>query len=440
MTLTKTKILFILLLTTVISVVSGCSMDDDDDIGSMDLPGIYDSNNNFSEILAANCIELIGVSDPASVIDSLSVDTLKVFPDDASFHNLLMQSLLASQVVVKNITRSIDASVQGRDGSKWMNYTEPYLGVYSSANDSRSKQWDLETDVIYEGVQWDYHLSILDLPEGVASSNNGERAVEIFYDSKFRNGVIIFSPPDFDAVRYPTKLFGPDIRGVFTFANDGNAITNTLYLTNIGINNNVKYIRNIYLHTELYNGCISMQAMIDFPALWFDNKENIGFTVSSIGACDINTNGTVLYSGIVPNSVSEKSVQSLVLEHAYDKVLSQYYPLWQKMIDESKPSEPDIEDNPEKTDPEDSVGDADTEDIARVCRSKDSGGGRQPETEHVKPGYFNNGVYVPSSTVTDKSPYLKALNKCLDMMDGDFPISPYKNSVNQIDWSSEKTR
>ena len=63
------------------------------------------------------------------------------------------------------------------------------------------------------------------------------------------------------------------------------------------------------------------------------------------------------------------------------------------------------------------------------------------EETYGKPGYYLYGEYVPASEVGDKTPYLKALNKCLDMMDGDFPISPYKNSVNQVEWmTTEKSR
>ncbi|MCR5453910.1 MAG: hypothetical protein K6F33_02865 [Bacteroidales bacterium] len=413
-------------------VAPGCSMDDDDDDTSLSDP------DAFKEVLAANCIELVGNSDPSSGLDSLSNDTLKIFPTDEVFHKLLMQSLLSSQGMVKLITRSIDASVFGRDGSSWMNYYEPYLGVYSSADDSRSKQWNLEEKCIYDGTQWDYHLCIHDLPEGVASDNSGERAVEVFYNSDFSRGIMIFSPTSFDAVRFPTKIFGPDIKGIFTFANNDGNITNTLYLTNIGVNNNVKYIRNVYLQTELSNGCIAIQTMIDFPALWFDNKENSGFTVSSIGACDVSTGGAVLYAGIVRNNSNEKTATSLVVGHPYDKVLAQYYPLWQKMVEDNNVIIPDPKDSENPNEAENNTSNFDEDLVEEETTSKDSPA--DSEDLYGKPGYYINGVYMPSSTITDKSPYLKALNKSLDMMDSDFPISPYKNSVNQIEWSSEKSR
>jgi len=419
MTLTNTKIVFILLLTTSILATQSCNMVDEDinamspDSNHMDYKG---GDNSITEVLAANCITLPGYGDPSSGLDSLSNDTLKNFPDDEVFHKLLMQSMLSSQGMVKIIARSIDASINVNSGNGWMTYYDPYLGVFTSANDSRPKQWNLEKDVEYNDVQWDYHLIILDLPEGVATDNNGERAVEVFYNSDFKRGVIIFSPTDFDAVRFPSKIFGADIKGIFTFSNDGNATTNELYLTNIGVGNNVKYIRNVYLRSELSNGCVAIQTMIDFPSLWFDVRENCGFTVSSVGACDINTGGAVMYAGIVRNSSKEKSVESLVVEHPSDEVLAQYYPLWLQMM----------EDN-----------------TSAVGISKDAGlleGSPTEEETYGKPGYYLNGVYVPTSAVADKSPYLKALNKCIDMMDGEFPISPYKNSVNQIEWSADKSR
>ena len=448
MTLTNTKIVFILLLTTSLSLSACSSMDDEDSS-----PAIND-DKALTELLAGNCIVLPGNSDPSNGLDTLSNDTLKIFPDDAAFHKLLMQCLLSSQGMVQIITRSIDASVFTNGGNSWMSYYEPYLGVYSSFNDSRSKQWNLEQDVFYEGKTWNYHLSILDLPEGVSIDKKGERAVEVFYDSDFRHGMMTFSPTDFDAVRFPKKIFGPDIRGTFTFIRESGITANELYLTNIGVNNNVKYIRNVYLRTESFdNGYVSIKAMIDFPALWFDNRSNSGFTVSVVGAYDITTHGAVLYSGIVRNSSNEKSVNSLVLEHPSDEVLGYYYPLWQNMMAKSEnnfsPEAPgdnnETDSNQESDDNEDNGNTGDNQKIGSVVMSvgsKDAGTAVvEGEVEYGKPGFYMNGEYVPASAVSDKTPYLKALNKCLDMMDDDFPISPYKNSVNQVEWMVvEKSR
>lgn len=412
--------------------LQSCSMEGDSD---EDRP--YDNNGkSVSEVLASNCIYLPGGEDPSIGLDSLSSDTLKVFPDDVVFHKLLMQSLVSAQGMASIIARSIDMSVFGGTNNSWMNYYMPYLGVYSSYNDSRSKQWDLEKDVTYEGRVWDYHLSILDLPEGVSADNRAERAVEVFYDSDFDRGAMTFSPTDFDAVRFPKKIFGPDIRGVLTFENDGATTTNELYLTNIGVSNNVKYIRNIYLRTESTNGCVAVKAMIDFPALWFDVKENSGFTVSAIGAYDESTGGAVMYSGIVRNSSNEKSISALVLEHPSDEVLAHYYPLWSKMMEENK-NNSSIGGPSDNNENENGGGNAGTGSVVMSVGAKESE--VEPEDEYGKPGYYIQGDYKPIAEITDKSPFLKALNKCLDMMDdGSYPISPYKNSVNQVEWPTVK--
>ena len=422
------------MLTSLWTLQSCSSMDDADAAPERD-----NSDKAIKEVLARNCIRLPGGEDPSIGLDSLSSDTLKVFPDDIGYHKLLMQSLVSAQGMVTIIARSIDISVFGGSNNSWMNYYEPYLGVYSSFNDSRSKQWNLEKDITYEGRVWDYHLSILDLPEGVSSDNNAVRAVEVFYDSDFNHGVMTFSPTDFDAVRFPKKIFGPDIRGVLTFVNDGSTTTNELYLTNIGVNNNVKYIRNICLRTESTNGCMAIMAMIDFPALWFDVKENSGFTVSAIGAYDENTGGAVMYSGIVRNSSNEKSVSALVLEHPSDEVLAHYYPLWSKMMENNK-NNSSIDQTSDNNETETGGGNIGTGSVVMSLGSKESE--VATEEEYGKPGYYIQGDYKPIAEVTDKTPFLKALNKCLDMMDdGNFPISPYKNSVNQVEWASaEKSR
>ena len=429
MTLTKTKILFILLLTISLLTVQSCSMDDDDESAPMDSNKLGDMN-----VLSSKFIVLPGNNDPMTGLDSLNSDTLKIFPHDIVFHKMLMQCMVSSLSMVHNIASSIDETVLGKGTATWMDYYSSYLGVYSSLNDSRSKQWDLEQDVLFDGRTWAYHLTILDLPEGVTPENKEEHAVEIFYDADFSRGVMFFSPTDFDAVGFPKKIFGPDIKGMVTFSKDDSNIINELYLTNIGINNNVKYIRNVYLHTALNNNCVSIKAMIDFPTLWFDVKENNGFTVSAVGACDLSTGGAVVYSGIVRNSNNEKSVASLVVENPSYEVLGYYYPLWQNMIEESENNSSTVE-----TDDNNNDGN----DVETISDPKSAGNNVEVEvkTEYGKPGYYLSGEYVPASTITDKSPYLRALNRSLSLMDGDFPISPYKNSVNQVEWSSvEKSR
>ena len=443
------------MLTTTLLSLSSCAAMDDEDMGAPDNK-FGDGSNAVKEVLASNCIALPGGSDPSVGLDTLSNDTLKTFPDEAIFHKLLMQSIVSSQGMAKVITRSIDGSVDGPGSNYWMDYYSPYLGVYSSYNDSRSKQWNLEQDAAYESSMWDYHLCILDLPEGVAPDNSGVRAVEAFYNSDFNKGVVTFSPTDFDAVRFPKKIFGPDIMGMLSFVFDGGVTTNELYLTNIGVNNNVMYIRNVYLYTESANSCVAIKAMIDFPTLWFDTKANSGFTVSVIGAYDLSTGGAVLYSGIVRNSSNEKSVASLVLDHPSDEVLANYYPLWQKMMQENENnSSPEAPDGNNETDGNQETGEAgetgepgDNPGVGSIVMSvtpKEAGAAveeqEEVEVEYGKPGYYLYGEYVPTSMVGDKTPYLKALNKCLDMMDGDFPISPYKNSVNQVEWMTvEKSR
>ena len=101
--------------------------------------------------------------------------------------------------------------------------------------------------------------------------------------------------------------------------------------------------------------------------------------------------------------------------------------------------------NQESDDNEDNGNTGDNQKIGSVVMSvgsKDAGTAVvEGEVEYGKPGFYMNGEYVPASAVSDKTPYLKALNKCLDMMDDDFPISPYKNSVNQVEWMVvEKSR
>ena len=438
------------MLTTTLLAVQSCSSMDDDDSVPLD-----NKNGSFEEMLSKNLIVLPGDKDPMTGLDSLNRDTLKIFPDDVLFHKMLMQCMVSSQSMVRIIASSIDATVLGNGSAAWLDYYSSYLGVYSSVNDSRSKQWNLEQYVLYGGTTWDYHLSILDLPEGVATDNRGTNAVEVFYDTDFNRGIMIFSPTDFDAVGFPKKVFGPDIMGILTFSNDGVTTTNELYLTNIGVNNSVNYIRNVYLHTELTNNCVAIKTMIDFPTLWFDTKDNNGFTVSAVGACDVSTGGAVIYSGIVRNSSSERTVSSLVVEHPSADVLNFYYPLWQEMIEASSSNEngsnEDGENEGGNDDPSSTEENGEDADVTSEPEGKslklissnlsEMSPVENYETVYGKPGYYKDGDYKPVASVTEKSAYLKSLNKCLDLMDGDFPITPYKNSVNQVEWSSvEKSR
>ena len=422
------------MLTTIWLAMQSCSSLD----GDMEELGDYrDAKSNPVEgkWLSDNFIELPGGREPSVGLDSISNDTLKVFPNEAAYHTLLMRCIVSAQSMARIIAQSIDASVYGGNNTNWMNYFTPYLGVYSSVSDSRSKQWKLEEDVTYNGKWWKFHLSILDLPEGVVSDNGGENAVEMYYDVECKHGVMIFSPTDFDVVRFPVKIFGPDIVGVLTFDYDEGVVTNELYLTNIGVNNNVMYIRNVYLGLEQSDKFVTIKAMIDFPALWFDTKENSGFTVSSIGACDLNTGSAVLNSGIVRNSSREKTVEALVIDNPADEVFAKYYPLWKQMMEDSADTT--------ATEEDDGAAAPGSGKITQSIAPDNDVSSEIPDLPvEYRKGYYQSGDCVQETNAyVIPSWYSQVDVKSEELKTQSFPLTPYKNSVNQIEWpSAEKTR
>lgn len=415
MALKNTKLLFILLLTVILCVVS-CSLEDDENAET-----ISDDNSVHSRY----CITLPGEINITMGLDSLSQDTLKIFPLEQNFHEIFMKGVMTAQGMVSTIVKELDATVSGKTGVTWMSYEEPYLGVYSSLSDSRFKQWNLEKKIPgsdYQGEYieekvWDNVLTICDMPKGTGTSGETEisdKALELYYTDKFSNGIMLFSPTDFDAVNFPVKIFGDEIMGKFVFDDNYNIINNKLYITGIGKKNNVKYIRNIYLRLEQYNNIIAVMTMIDLPSLWFSDKHdnnNVGYTVSAVGAIDAIDGMSVMYIGFVPNTSSDVSVEKLITENPAGKVLSTKYAEWRKMAEEAELdiSNSEYEDYDKKT----------------------------YGALFDIPAYFKNGVFV--KTGGELSGTENVVERCKVMLGGEFPLSPRELAAYKVDWSDTDT-
>jgi hypothetical protein len=415
MTLKKTKLLFILLLTVMLSVLS-CSIEDDE---------IAEAVSDDNSVHSKYCINLPGELNLTMGLDSLSQDTLKIFPLENNFHEIFMKGVMTAQGMVSTIVNELDATVSGKTGVSWMSYEEPYLGVYSSLSDSRFKQWNLEktkvgSDILTEeGTEqlWDNVLSISDMPKGTSTSGDVEisdKALELYYKDNFSNGVMLFSPTDFDAVNFPVKIFGDEIMGKFVFDDNYNIINNKLFITGIGEKNNVKYIRNIYLRLERYNNLIAVMTMIDLPSLWFSDKhdkDNVGYTVSAVGAIDATDGMSVMYIGFVPNTSSDVSVAKLITDNPAGKVLAKKYAEWRKMAEDA---ELDI-----------SASDFDDYDKKTYGSLFDI------------PAYFNSGVFI--KTGGEMSGMEKVIERCKVMLGGEFPLSPRELAAYKVDWNDTDT-
>ncbi|MCQ2252665.1 MAG: hypothetical protein MJZ61_04360 [Bacteroidales bacterium] len=383
------KILIIFLLTV---GVFSCAADDDAEA----------TNNSTSVLPKTDDIVIVqpwwNFSIPAPTDEISSCDSLENFPSQEVFVNTSLDYIFGLQKLSADVVKGLRDIVaeKGKDNS-WMNYYSPYLGVFVSSFDSRAKQWKLDTDVELDGTIWKYHLLISDLPEGSIDGKN-KKAMELYYDDDFKNGVMFFSPTHFNSVRYPDKLMGRDMTGklVFSTSSDG-VMENTLYISKIAEKLSPMQMGNAYLNVKYNSGLISVVALADFPYLWFDTIENKGFSLAIYGGIDCSNSNMSFFYSMDSNSNQNKVYGSTIIRDGVDKVMAEYNQLWNTMmqLEESKAK----------------------------------------KYEYKNPVFVTNGRLVGAGREFDKrTDFTKALSKAESSTDLQIPISPYQLSLLQIEW------
>ncbi|MBQ3657458.1 MAG: hypothetical protein II956_11525 [Bacteroidales bacterium] len=343
------------------------------------------------------------ISDPE--INFNSLDTARTFPNDTTFHKGVMNCIVNSYDMCFRIVNSIFNPRLKKES--WMKFTEPYLGTYTSPLDSRIKQWEVVEKASYAGVDYQYCLKITDIPGSSVSKDkdktpekeqSSDNAVEFFYNENFQNGVVVFSPVNYDRVKYPEHIFSKDMKCLLKFSTTKESTVNELFITGYSPETKTVYrIDNIYLQfSELKeSGYIRFSGLIDMPRLWFDAAANAGYCICIAGTVDNNNACTVCYTGLVRNSSAETEVSKLISENSSGTVLGRLYPSWWKMT----------------------TGENGAKDTA-VFKN---------------PAYYISSLYMGYGK-TDNAVYQKAVNNTIEVLGGKINISPYQNSINKVLW------
>lgn len=386
------KILFIFLL---ISSIVSCAADEEDLILSDKIGYEFGETDNVNGFVIQQSWWKFQLPQPNDTAIGIS-DTLATFPSQQEFTQMSVDYVFGLQKLASEMVQSLKQMVSGNDGYAWMNYYTPYLGAFVSSSDSRVKQWQLENDATYEGVEWPYHLVISDLPDGNMDGRIS-KALEIYYDQDFNNGVMLFAPSRVNSLRYPDKLMGHGTVGKLYFSLNNGQVENNLYVSGFGVPGSSDRMGNLYLKTVLSNNLISFASVVDIPAIWFDNKANSGYSVSMFGGVDCMNSNMAVISAFTPNTYSANLSSVLVDEENVSVRMDEYNRMWNLMMD---------------IDEEQAVLEV-----------------------YETPAFLTNGVYVGAGReVTERNLFSRALGKADDVSSLTYDISPYKVSIMQIEW------
>ena len=350
---------------------------------------------------------------PSEELISIENDTVKLFPSDTAFYDGVRNCISNTYCHAYNIVNSLFNPKLKQE--TWMDFKRAYFGTYTSSLDSRIKQWEVLEKQEYGGTEYDYSLKIFDMPEG-GGSETKNIAVEFFYDGDFQDGVIIFSPSDYDKVGFPENVYGHGLRYKLSFSKDGDSLVNVLSVTNIsGNRNNVYHISNVYLKFTEYpaDKCVKFQALADLPNLWFDSPSNAGYCICTAGTTDNGNRCTVFYTGLVRNAAGNTSASELITDNASGRVLGSLYPEWKKLfVIESDTLQPSLEYD----------GNLETDTVSGAL--------------FENPACFSSENYQGSgpSALGNRSLYQKADRNTLQLLNRRFDLSPYQNSINEIAW------
>lgn len=418
---------FILKILTVFALLLtvSCAMEDEDADSTTairtEIDGYY--NGNYTNFLVNSSSMLKPVSeqpiyanngesgklieDTASFylkpdFDFNSLDTARIFPNDTTFHEGIMNCIVNSYDMSYRIINSLFNPKLKKE--VWMKFDEPYLGTYTSPLDSRIKQWEVTEGGSYAGIDYHYCLKITDMPGGMSKVKDSDKesgkdnAVEFFYNENFQNGVVVFSPVNYDRIKYPENIFSKDMKCLVKFSTNKDSIVNELLISGYSRDMKTVYgIDNVYLKfSEIReSGYIRFLGLIDMPGLWFDAVTNAGYCICIAGTTDKNNKCTIFYTGLVRNSSAETTVAKLITENPSGYVLGRLYPAWFRM--------------------------------------KTGKIGAKDTAVFENPAYYINSYYNGYGKAENPI-YQKAINNTIDLLYGKTDMSPYQNSINKVLW------
>lgn len=337
---------------------------------------------------------------PAFVNDTTTSDILSSFPSDTTIYmnvvDIISYVCSVNQYVYNSlveINRSTDKT------QNWISFSEPILGAYTSPGDSRHKQWQLDSDAVRDGEHWDFHLLISDFVENDAADLRP--ALELFYNLDFTKGYMVFSPSDFDRIRFPEKSFGSNVKCEVEFTRSTDKVVNKCHLTGFTTkahSSNINYVGNITLTAEQSgSNIINYSGIADFPYIWFDSPENKGYSLNFAGSADASLNVAAFFAGLTKNSDESVSMRKLIVDNSAGTFLSNIYALWLQNVENAA-------------------------DLPQEYKA------------FANPGFFIERNYKGCGKSSNND-VVAVTTRAQALIDQQSSVSPYQNSIYLVEWS-----
>ncbi len=375
---------------TTVTFFASCSMDEESDDITPSAPELKQFVVSIPQFLEK----------PAFVNDTTTSDILSSFPSDTAIYTNVVDIISYVCSVNQYVYNSLVEINRSNDKTQnWISFSEPILGAYTSPGDSRHKQWQLDSNAVLNGERWDYHLLISDFVEN--EDNDLRPALEFFYNLDFTKGYMVFSPSDFDRIRFPEKRFGTNVKCEIEFTRSSDKVVNKCHLSGLTYKShsaNINFVGNITLTAEQTGtNIINYSGIADFPYIWFDSPDNKGYSLNFAGSADASVNVAAFFAGLTKNSDESVSMRKLIVDNSAGTFLSNVYSLWLTNVE--KPEELP-----------------------------------QEYEAFANPGFFIERDYKGCGKSTNND-VVAVTNRAQVLIDQQSSVSPYQNSIYQVEWS-----
>lgn len=375
---------------TTVTFFASCSMDEESDDITPSTPELKQFVVSVPQFLEK----------PVFVNDTTTSDILSSFPTDTTIYMNVVDIISYVGSVNQYVYNSLVEINRSTDKTQnWISFSEPILGAYTSPGDSRHKQWQLDSNAVLNGERWDYHLLISDFVEN--EDNDLRPALEFFYNLDFTKGYMVFSPSDFDRIRFPEKRFGTNVKCEIEFTRSTDKVVNKCHLSGLTYKShsaNINFVGNITLTAEQTGtNIINYSGIADFPYIWFDSPDNKGYSLNFAGSADASVNVAAFFAGLTKNSDESVSMRKLIVDNSAGTFLSNVYSLWLTNVE--KPEELP-----------------------------------QEYEAFANPGFFIERDYKGCGKSTNND-VVAVTNRAQVLIDQQSSVSPYQNSIYQVEWS-----
>ena len=156
-------------------------------------------------------------------------------------------------------------------------------------------------------------------------------------------------------------------------------------------------IANLNTAEQTGTNIINYSGIADFPYIWFDSPDNKGYSLNFAGSADASVNVAAFFAGLTKNSDESVSMRKLIVDNSAGTFLSNVYSLWLTNVE--KPEELP-----------------------------------QEYEAFANPGFFIERDYKGCGKSTNND-VVAVTNRAQVLIDQQSSVSPYQNSIYQVEWS-----